>query len=154
MEKTATLTMDAIERSLAEGEASIARIRRSQMVLIREADRRQTPLADGCRSMAEWVAGRLDVAPETAKALVTTARRLESFPSIETAVGDGSITYDRTVAVASGLSRKWRLGVSEASASSGKDAQRRRSRDCVEAEDAARGVEGRRDTVPISATDH
>jgi hypothetical protein len=44
-----------------------------------------------------------------------------------------------------GLSRKWRLGVSEASLSSGKDAQRRRSRDCVE---------GRRDTVPISATDH
>ena len=56
--------------------------------------------------------------------------------------------------VASGLSRKWRLGVSEASSSSGKDAQRRRSRDCGEAEDAARGVEGRRDTVPISATDH
>jgi hypothetical protein len=25
---------------------------------------------------------------------------------------------------------------------------------CAEAEDAARGVEGRRDTVPISATDH
>jgi hypothetical protein len=54
----------------------------------------------------------------------------------------------------SGLSRKWRLGVSEASSSSGKDAQRRRSRDCGEAEDAARGVEGRRDTAPISATDH
>jgi|GEM_PF-6773153 len=36
----------------------------------------------------------------------------------------------------------------------GKDAQRRRSLDCVKAEDTAKGVEGRRDTASISATDH
>ncbi len=100
MEATATLTMDAIEQSLAAGEASIARIRRSQMVLIREADRRQVPMADGCRSIAEWVTGRLDVAPETAKTLVSTARRLEDLPTVETATTDGSITFDRTVALA------------------------------------------------------
>ena len=100
MEATATLTMDTIEQSLAEGEATIAKIRRSQMVLIREADRRQAPLADGCRSTAEWVTGRLDVAPETAKTLVSTARRLEDLPTVETATGRGSITFDRTVALA------------------------------------------------------
>ncbi|GMR02168.1 MAG: hypothetical protein BMS9Abin20_0496 [Acidimicrobiia bacterium] len=53
-----------------------------------------------------------------------------------------------------GLSRNWCLGVSEVSASSDKDAQRRRISGCVEAEDDARGVESRRDTVIISATDH
>ncbi len=95
-----TLTMDTIEQRLAEGEAMIAKIRRSQMVLIREADRRQTPLADGCRSMAEWVTGRLDVAPETAKALVTTARRLEALPTVQGAIADGSISFDRSTAVA------------------------------------------------------
>jgi hypothetical protein len=70
------------------------------MVLIREADRRQAPLTDGYRSMAEWVTGRLDVAPETAKTLVTTARRLESLPTVEDATAVGSITFDRTVEVA------------------------------------------------------
>jgi hypothetical protein len=83
MDTTTSLTMDAIERSLTDGEATIARVRRSQMVLIREADRRQEPTADGCRSMAEWVTGRLDVAPETAKTLVSTARRLESLPTAD-----------------------------------------------------------------------
>ncbi|MFV9672591.1 MAG: DUF222 domain-containing protein [Acidimicrobiia bacterium] len=97
---TTTLTMDTIEQSLAAGEATIARVRRSQMVLIREADRRQVPLADGSRSMAEWVTARLDVAPETAKTLVSTARRLEALPTVETATKDGTISFDRTVAVA------------------------------------------------------
>src|SRR5665811_1262332 len=100
MEYSATLTMDTIEQTLAEGEATIARVRRSQMVLIREADRRQTALADGCRSLVEWVTGRLDVAADTAKTLVATARRLETLPSVEAAVADGSISFDRTAAVA------------------------------------------------------
>jgi hypothetical protein len=100
MDTTTSLTMDAIEQSLADGEATIARVRRSQMVLIREADRRQAPTADGCRSMAEWVTGRLDVAPETAKMLVSTARRLESLPTVDDTVGGGLISFDRTVAVA------------------------------------------------------
>jgi hypothetical protein len=41
-----------------------------------------------------------------------------------------------------------------ASASSGKDAQRRRSRDCVGKENTVGDVEGRRDTVTTPATDH
>ena len=35
-----------------------------------------------------------------------------------------------------------------------KDAQRRRTRRCVKAEDAASGVEGRRDVAIIHKTDH
>ena len=100
MDTTTSLTMDAIEQSLADGEATIARVRRSQMVLIREGDRRQVPLADGCRSMAEWVTGRLDVAPETAKTLVSTARRLEALPTVEDTVSGGLISFDRAVEVA------------------------------------------------------
>jgi hypothetical protein len=37
---------------------------------------------------------------------------------------------------------------------SDKDAQRRRSQDCIKAEDTARAREGRRGTACISATDH
>jgi len=97
---TTTLTTDVIEQRLAAGEATIARIRAAQMVLLREADRRQVPLADGCRSMVEWVTGRLDVAPETAKTLVTTSRRLETLPTVEHAVTEGAVTFDRTAAAA------------------------------------------------------
>ena len=48
----ATLTMDSIEQQMLNAEATIAEMQAAQMVLIREADRRQAPLADGCRSMA------------------------------------------------------------------------------------------------------
>jgi hypothetical protein len=100
MDTTTDLTTDAIEQRLINAEASIARIRAAQMVLIREADRRQAPMADGCRSMAEWVTGRLDVSPETAKALVSTSRRLEALPTVGTAARDGLISFDRTTVVA------------------------------------------------------
>lgn len=47
MDNTATST-DSIEQTLLDGEAIIARVRASQMRPVREIDRRQTPLADGC----------------------------------------------------------------------------------------------------------
>jgi hypothetical protein len=40
------------------------------------------------------------VSPETAKALVSTSRRLEALPTVESAAGDGSISFDRITAVA------------------------------------------------------
>ena len=100
MKTTTDLTTDTLEQQLLTGEASIARIRAAQMTIIREIDRRQTPLADGCRSLVEWVTGRLDVAPETARALVSTCRRLEALPTVEDTVTAGSISFDRTTAVA------------------------------------------------------
>ena len=72
--------IDVIEQQLLDEEAQIARLRASQMVLLREVDRRQGALAAGCRSVREWVAGRLDVSPETARDLVATAHRLEDLP--------------------------------------------------------------------------
>ncbi|MEA2024250.1 MAG: DUF222 domain-containing protein [Actinomycetota bacterium] len=100
MDTTTILTTDTLEQQLLNAEATIGRMRSAQMTIIREIDRRQAPLADGCRSLGEWVTGRLDVAPETAKALVSTSRRLEALPTVEATAGAGSITFDRAVAVA------------------------------------------------------
>ena len=94
-----TATSDEIEQSLLRSESVIARERAAQMVLLREVDRRQMPTAAGCRSLGEWVAGRLDVAPETARDLVATAHRLEDLPDVADAVGSGLIGFDRAVAV-------------------------------------------------------
>jgi hypothetical protein len=91
--------MDTIGQRLARGEAAIARIRLAQMTPIREADRRQAPMADGCPSMVEWVTGRLDVAPETATTLVSTTRRLKGLPVVAAGIAEGSVGFDRAAAI-------------------------------------------------------
>jgi len=93
------LTAATIEQRLLEDEAAIARHRASQMSLLRELDRRQVAMRDGHRSLQEWAAGRMDVAPETAKVLVSTARRLQGLPDVDTAVATGEIGFDRATAV-------------------------------------------------------
>jgi len=46
------------------------------------------------------VTGRLDVSPDTAKSLVSTAQRLGELPAVEEGAAGGDLTYDRAVAVA------------------------------------------------------
>ncbi len=41
----------------------------------------------------------MDLAPETARVLVSTTRRLENLPDIDTAVTTGEIGFDRAAAV-------------------------------------------------------
>jgi len=94
-----TATNDRIEESLLRSEAVIARERAAQLVLLREVDRRQAPLGAGCGSLGEWVRGRLDVSPETARDLVATTKHLEELPDVEDAVASGVIGFDRAVAV-------------------------------------------------------
>ena len=93
------LTADEIEYWLAGSERAISQIRTQQMRLIREADTRQLPLADGCRSVAEWVAGRMDVSSRSARTLTTTARRLADLSVLSDAAGAGDMAYERVVEV-------------------------------------------------------
>ena len=94
------LTTDALERQLIEIESLKSRLTARQLVLLREADARQTPLADGCRSLQEWTAGRLDVAPETAKTLVSAAKTLADQPHLRNRLESGVGSFDRIVATA------------------------------------------------------
>ena len=72
------LTGDQLESELIRIEQAIARLRRLQTHLISEADRRQQPLADGCRTLVDWVASRLDVTHRTARDLITLTRSQET----------------------------------------------------------------------------
>ena len=56
-----TATCDEIGQQLRERECVIACAWAEQMVLLREVDRRQVPMAAGCGALGEWGAGRLDV---------------------------------------------------------------------------------------------
>ncbi|MGB9358244.1 MAG: DUF222 domain-containing protein [Acidimicrobiia bacterium] len=97
---TTTATTETLEQQLLEDESVIARIRSRQMKALRELDRRQVAMRDGHRSLQEWVTGRIDVAPETAKVLVNTARRLDNLPDVDEAVASGVIGFDRAAAIA------------------------------------------------------
>ena len=94
------LTTDALEQQLIGLESIVAQARAPQLTLLRDADARQTPLADGCKSLQEWTAGRLDIAPENAKTLVTAARILADQPNLEERLVTGSGSFDRISATA------------------------------------------------------
>jgi hypothetical protein len=94
------LTPDQVEQSLIADEAIIAEARGRQMATLAIADAMQLPTADGCKSMKEWVAGRLDLSPETAHRLTSTARRLEDAPKLARQLSKGDITFDRAEAMA------------------------------------------------------
>ncbi|MEN8113459.1 MAG: DUF222 domain-containing protein [Actinomycetota bacterium] len=96
----AEMSTDALEQAALTVEASIAQGRALQMGVLRELDRRQIHTADGCRTLTEWVAGRLDVHSDTARKLVTTARRLETLPNVDAAARDGAVSFDRIWAAA------------------------------------------------------
>jgi hypothetical protein len=90
----ADLATDLIEQRLLGLERVVAEARREQARLLVEIDRRQVRMEDGCRTLDEWIAGRLDVSPETSASLQLLAR--------SEILGDGeldSLSYDKLVAV-------------------------------------------------------
>jgi 5-methylcytosine-specific restriction endonuclease McrA len=93
------ISTDILEQQFVEDEHMIARLRARQMSLLEELDTRQIALADGCRSLGEWVAGRLDVGPDTAKTMVRTMHRLQDRPDLHEALAEGRVTFDRIEAV-------------------------------------------------------
>lgn len=65
------------------------------MTLLAEVDRRQTPLADGCRTLGEWICSRLDVAPETGRVLSRMVHT--DTPALTNELADGGLSFDRAV---------------------------------------------------------
>jgi 5-methylcytosine-specific restriction endonuclease McrA len=94
-----SVSTDTLEQQIVEDERMIARLRARQMSILEEMDTRQIALADGCRSLGEWVAGRLDVGLDTAKTMVRTMRRLQDRPDLHEALEEGRATFDRVEAV-------------------------------------------------------
>ena len=93
------LTPDQIEQELQREESRIARSRGRQMLLLAVADAMQLQTADGCRSLREWAAGRLDISVDTASKLTATSRRLQTAPEVARQLIEGEITFDRAEAM-------------------------------------------------------
>lgn len=93
-------SLDRLETQLLAHERVIAQHRSAQLELIRVLDRAQVATADGCRTMAEWVGGRLDLDPVTATTLVKTARWISSCDPLGAVLEDGAASFDRIAATA------------------------------------------------------
>jgi len=87
------LSIDQREQRLIAAEHEIGRLRGIQLQDLAELDVAQVASADGARSLSEWVTGRLDVSPETAKSLVQTMRRLRDRPHLEDQLASGNVSF-------------------------------------------------------------
>jgi 5-methylcytosine-specific restriction endonuclease McrA len=90
---------DRLEEELAWASRAIAEATSIQLELLEELDRRQVASEDGCRTMFEWVAMRLDLGTDTAKRLVRTMRRTADRPDLRLALAEG-VSFDRIEALA------------------------------------------------------
>ncbi|HKZ25920.1 MAG TPA: DUF222 domain-containing protein, partial [Acidimicrobiia bacterium] len=91
---------DRVEQELVRFESVVGSARAAQMALLSELDRRQVTIGDGCRSLHEWTASRLDLSPENAKVLVNTSRRLSDLPYLSEKLSTGEVSFDRLAEVA------------------------------------------------------
>jgi 5-methylcytosine-specific restriction endonuclease McrA len=91
-------TTDQLEQRLLANREQQSRLHAENLALLEEIDYRQVATGDGCRSLSEWVAGRLDVSLNTAKSLVRTMRRTQDRPDLREAL-DSGVSLDRVEAV-------------------------------------------------------
>lgn len=108
------LTPDQVEQALRAEESIIASARGRQMALLGLAAAMQLHTADGCRTIREWVVGRLDLSPESAFRLTSTASRLADAPDVAHDLVNGEITFDRAEALSripAGERANWHLGL-------------------------------------------
>jgi len=90
-----TATTDALEQRLLRLESVVAAARTEQAGIVAELDTRQVPLADGCRSMREWLAGRLGVTNDTAGSLGRLAH--SQHHDVRRMAGRGELSFDQAV---------------------------------------------------------
>ncbi len=95
-----SVPIDHHEQVLVAGEALIAKIRARQAEALAALDTAHVHQMDGCRSMLEWTAARLDVEHDTARLLVRSAKALAEHPDLAAAMQRGDVSFDRALATA------------------------------------------------------
>ncbi len=93
------VTNDQIDETLTHfvglTSASQARI----CELVREVDRRQQFLADGSRTLTDWLSARFSIRHKTARQLVSVARRLSDLPLLSERFSSGDLSLDQVDAI-------------------------------------------------------
>ena len=101
-------TIDAMEEELQRLEGLVARVRARQIEILAAIDNLQVHTWDGCRSLHEWIAGRLDMQPRNASDLAVLAKSASRY--VRDSLRAGVATTDR----AAGMARLENAGASDA----------------------------------------
>lgn len=94
-----TLSTDVLEQQLIGLERKRSQLAAEELGILEVLDRRQVATGDGCRSLSEWVAARLDVSSASARSLVGTMRRTSGRSDLRDALASGGVSFDRVEAV-------------------------------------------------------
>jgi hypothetical protein len=97
IDDAATAPTDALEGEVVALERLIARARARQAQVLGRLDAAQVATMDGCRSMLEWTASRLDVTHDTARRLMRAAKDLAEHPGLGPTFGSNEPSFDRLV---------------------------------------------------------
>jgi hypothetical protein len=97
MDRT-TVSTDQLEQELLANQTERSRLCARDLEILEELDYRQVATGDGCRNLAEWVTGRLDLSTDTAKSLVRTMRRTQDRHDLREALESG-VSFDRVEAL-------------------------------------------------------
>jgi hypothetical protein len=92
------LSTDTLEQRLAANGEARSRLDAEDLAILEVLDARQIATGDGCRSLSDWVAARLDLDVDRARALVRTMRRTTDRGDLRAALADGA-SFDRVEAV-------------------------------------------------------
>ncbi|HKX75747.1 MAG TPA: hypothetical protein VJR05_10200, partial [Acidimicrobiia bacterium] len=94
---TTTRSIDSLEQELLACQADKTRLVFRQVELLRHLDVAQVAAADGCRTMIDWVASRLDVSRRIAKDLLVVARAENA--EVDRMLESGVVGLERAVAL-------------------------------------------------------
>lgn len=100
MFNTIDVPIDTLEQAFYQAEAGIRHLRARQLALINALDERQVALMDGARTMTDWVAARIDGAPEEAARLTKAARLIADHGDLATSLAGGTMSLDRAIETA------------------------------------------------------
>lgn len=92
------LSNDLLEVELEARQRLMSRLASEQVEILEILDSRQVATADGCKSLSEWTAARLDVGLDTARGLVRTMRRTGDRPDLRDELAAG-VSFDRVAAL-------------------------------------------------------
>lgn len=95
MFEQAIATVDSVEQELTSFEAAKSELEVGQVEILRQLDSAQVAIGDGCRTMTEWVASRLDLSQQVARDLMELVKANQ--PDLDALLKSGEIGFERAV---------------------------------------------------------
>lgn len=144
-ETLATVDRRAVFGRMDEAHVEIGRRERDRLTAILECDRHNLWRGQGCRDLAEFLAGRYGISKWKANRWIGAAYALEHLPQVSHALTNGVLNLDKVVELTrfatpatEGKLIRWAVGVNPGAIRRRADAEIRKSLERVQAAEAER----------------